>query len=95
MSIHKESETMWTLGVGFDSVDIEATKEGLSLDSDTLPWDEIDKARAVATNKPTIERLMQLLAHAVSEADGWYDDARGGQIEGDAMIDEARKILNP
>jgi hypothetical protein len=37
-----------------------------------------------------VATLRRLLAHAVAEADGWHDDARGGPITGDAVMDEAR-----
>jgi hypothetical protein len=40
-----------------------------------------------------IDRIMTLLAHAVSEADGWHDECRGGPIKGDALMDEARALV--
>lgn len=41
----------------------------------------------------TIESLYRLLAHAVKEADGWHDESRGGPIEDDSLMDEARALL--
>jgi len=38
-------------------------------------------------------RLLELLAHAVKEADGWHDDAHGGPLTGDPLIEEARAII--
>lgn len=38
-------------------------------------------------------RLLELLAHAVEEADGWHDDTHGGPIEGDPLMDEARALI--
>lgn len=43
---------------------------------------------------PNIDRLMLLLAHAVKEADGWFDESRGGQIDDDPLMDEARALVN-
>jgi hypothetical protein len=40
-----------------------------------------------------IEKLRAALAYAIKEADGWYDDARGGQIDSPEM-DAARKLLS-
>lgn len=42
-----------------------------------------------------IVHLEILLAHAVTEADGWHDDSRGGKIKGDQLISEARKLVAP
>ena len=38
-------------------------------------------------------RLIELLAHAVKEADGWHDDTHGGPITEDPLIDEARALI--
>ena len=39
------------------------------------------------------DRLILLLAHAVQQADGWHDEARGGPITEDPLMDEARAFL--
>lgn len=40
-------------------------------------------------------RLKALLSHAVKQADDWFDECRGaGLIEGDPLIDEARRMAN-
>jgi len=36
-------------------------------------------------------RLLPLLDHAVAEADGWHDEARGGMIADDPIMLEARR----
>lgn len=48
---------------------------------------------AQSAKPPMLDRLMLLLAHAVKEADGWHDDGRGGPIEDDPLIDEARALV--
>lgn len=40
-----------------------------------------------------IDRLIVLLSHAVKEADEWHDADRGGPIEGDPLIYEARSLV--
>ena len=40
----------------------------------------------------TISRLRILLAHTVTEADGWHDDCRGGPIQDDPLMEEARFV---
>ncbi len=51
MTIRKTTETAWEhTSAGYGNVDehldIEATAEGLEIDCDTIPWQDIDKARA-------------------------------------------------
>lgn len=42
---------------------------------------------------PDVDYLLDLLAHVVAEADGRYGDL-GQPIEGDVMVDEARRIVS-
>lgn len=57
--------------------------------------DAQNHARAYAMEAVLAERarLLPLLAHTVEEADGWHDDARGGPIRGDPLMDAARAEL--
>ena len=96
MTIRQETPTTWertfaSYGDRNDCHDIAATAEGLEIEYDVLPWEQLDAARA-ALGHPTIARLLVLLAYAVKEADGWNDESHGGPIEGDALIDEARAL---
>lgn len=42
------------------------------------------------TGRPIIE----LLEHAIKEADGWHDDGRGGPIKDDYILDMGRKQVS-
>jgi hypothetical protein len=55
MSIKRDDSTNWTLtypaGDRNSQMDIEATLDGLLIDGDLLPWDEINAARKVAAQR--------------------------------------------
>jgi len=68
-----------------DPVNFEPAPDGM-----WVLWDDEDLARFAEKAQA---RLLELLAHAVKEADGWHDDAHGGPLTGDPLIEEARAII--
>mgnify|MGYP006370316007 CR=1 FL=1 len=40
-----------------------------------------------------IERWRTALAYAITQADGWHDECRGGPIDDDSLMDAARALL--
>lgn len=82
MSIDRVSDTTWLhtffAGDENDYHDLEATKDGLNIHYGTLPWDELDKARTIATKTPTIKRSTIIRVNAkeiAAAAEGceWLD----------------------
>lgn len=51
--------------------------------------------RTIEGLKLKADRVLVVLSHTLKEADGWYDDCRGGKIEGNSTIDEARALVAP
>lgn len=57
-------------------------------------WSEPDQNGAYVAyddHAALVAELKKALAYAIREADGWYDDCRGGKIETPEM-DAARKL---